>query len=341
MKHLILSNPHYTYLLNNYKNYLATINYSKTTQETYPLHVKELLHYIENKHKALSPSGRAGEGLHITHVQPRIIYNFIDYIKTRKNKKQNSLLSNNHINKIISACNSFAWYLNKSGNHIIDVHGKRLEDNSVEKTILTIEEIKQLYDNTFEPYAWNSKAYGQRDRTIIALLYGCGLRISEAKQLNITDVDLIKQVVFVKKAKGYKQRYVPIASKHSEDIKEYLQEGRMFFLNDNSQTYYKKKPRLKSSKASNSPPSVELEGAEAFFISQYGTRMKAGFYSRLKSLKERTGIQKTITPHGLRHSIATHLLQGGMKIDDIATFLGHSSLDSTQIYTHIVNSIIK
>ena len=66
--------------------------------------------------------------------------------------------------------------------------------------------------------------------------------------------------------------------------------------------------------------------------------MKSGFYSRLKTLKERTGIQKIITPHGLRHSIATHLLQGGMKIEDIATFLGHSSLDSTQIYTRIIHA---
>ena len=282
--------------------------------------------------------GRAGEGLHITQVQPRIIYNFIEYIKTRKNRKQNSLLSNNHINKIITACNSFALYLNKSGNHMIDVHGKRLENDSLEKIILTIEEIKQLYDNTFEPYAFNSKAYGQRDRAMIALLYGCGLRISEAQQLNITDIDLVKQIVFVKKAKGNKQRYVPIASKHSEDIKEYLQEGRIYFLNDNSQVHYRKQPRLKTQ---NSPPSGELEGAEAFFISQFGTRMKSGFYTRIKSLKERTGLQKTITPHGLRHSIATHLLQGGMKIEDIATFLGHSSLDSTQIYTHIVNADLR
>jgi site-specific recombinase XerD len=149
MKILILENPHYIYLLNNYKNYLATINYSKTTQETYPLHLKEFLHYLETK-----------QIQHITHVQPRIIYNFIEYIKTRKNRKQNSLLSNNHINKIITACNSFALYLNKSGNHIIDVHGKRLENDSLEKIILTIEEIKQLYDNTFEPYAFNTKAYG-------------------------------------------------------------------------------------------------------------------------------------------------------------------------------------
>ncbi len=317
MKILILENPHYIYLLNNYKNYLVTINYSKTTQETYPLHLKEFLHYLETK-----------QIQHITQVQPRIIYNFIDYIKTRKNRKQNSLLSNNHINKIITACNSFALYLNKSGKHIIDVHGKRLENDSLEKIILTIEEIKQLYDNTFEPYAWNSKAYGQRDRAMIALLYGCGLRISEAQQLNITDIDLVKQVVFVKKAKGNKQRYVPIASKHSEDMKEYLQEGRIFFLNDNSAQNYVKQGLKK-----------KQTDDEAFFISQYGTRMKSGFYTRLKSLKERTGIQKIITPHGLRHSIATHLLQGGMKIDDIAKFLGHSSLDSTQIYTRIINQI--
>ncbi len=329
MKTLTLHNPHYIYLLNNYKNYLVTLNYSKTTQQTYPLHIKEFLHYLETK-----------QIQYITKVQPRIIYNFIEYIKKRKHKKQNGLLSNNHINKIITACNSFALYLNKSGKHIIDVHGKRLENDSVEKTILTIEEIKQLYDNTFEPYAFNSRAYGQRDRAMIAILYGCGLRISEAQQLNISDINPLTGTVFVKKAKGNKQRYVPLAAKHSEDIKEYLQEGRIFFLSDNSSQHYKKQGKLK--KQPNSLSFGEGWGeAEAFFISQFGNRMKSGFYTRIKTLKERSGIQKIITPHSLRHSIATHLLQGGMKIEDIATFLGHSSLDSTQIYTRIVNAELK
>jgi integrase/recombinase XerD len=74
----------------------------------------------------------------------------------------------------------------------------------------------------------------------------------------------------------------------------------------------------------------------AFFISIQGQRMQS-FYQRLAMMKQRAGIQKPLTLHGLRHSIATHLLQSGMDIEEIAKFLGHSSLASTQIYTHIIN----
>ena len=74
----------------------------------------------------------------------------------------------------------------------------------------------------------------------------------------------------------------------------------------------------------------------AFFISQNGNRMSE-FYQRLEQMKQRAELNKNITLHGLRHSIATHLLQSGMDIEEIAKFLGHISLASTQIYTHIIN----
>jgi integrase/recombinase XerD len=172
---------------------------------------------------------------------------------------------------------------------------------------------------------------GQRDRAIIAIFYGCGLRRSEGKNLNITDIDLQKQLLFVRKGKGNKQRYVPIAAKHLQDIKDYLQEGREWFLmnNDANETWQSKRHGV---------PLVKKINADdtAFFVSQQSVRMRE-FYQRLEQMKTRAKLEKNLTLHGLRHSIATHLLQSGMDIEEIAKFLGHSSLASTQIYTHIIN----
>lgn len=137
--------------------------------------------------------------------------------------------------------------------------------------------------------------------------------------------------MFVRKGNGNKQRYVPIAAKHLTDIKDYLQESREWFLlsNNTKETW--------QSKRHGKPLPKKINADDvAFFISQTGNRMNE-FYQRLEQMKQRAELNKNITLHGLRHSIATHLLQSGMDLEEIAKFLGHSSLASTQIYTHIIN----
>jgi len=122
---------------------------------------------------------------------------------------------------------------------------------------------------------------------------------------------------------------VPIAAKHLEDIRSYIEEGRYWFLQDNSTAWHVKSGKKKQG-----------TDDEAFFLNTEGKRMRS-FYSRFDYLRNTAGIEKRFSTHNLRHSIATHLLQSGMKIEDIAKFLGHSSLDSTQIYTRIVNLLDK
>jgi len=127
---------------------------------------------------------------------------------------------------------------------------------------------------------------------------------------------------------GNKQRYVPIANKHLDDIRTYITEGREWFLfRHYAEPYNRKYPQKKS-----------IPDEDAFFIAQSGRRMK-DFYHRLEYLRDKAGIEIHFGLHTLRHSIATHLLQSGMAIEEISRFLGHSSLDSTQIYTHIVNQL--
>jgi site-specific recombinase XerD len=314
---LQIKSTHYSYLLKSYQEYLQVLGYAMPTVQSWPVHVREFLHYIENKNIQ-----------NITAIESSHITEFIHYIKQRTNRrKKGTALSSSSINKIIGAVNVFIKFLNSTGNFLVESTAQRAEENISERIILTVAEVKQLYEATFLPHRENSIAIGQRDRAIIAIFYGCGLRRSEGKQLNITDIDLNKKLLFVQKGKGNKQRYVPIANKHLEDIRSYLQEGREWFLQEHytSAKWFTKQINKKD-KADDT----------AFFISQNGNRINE-FYQRLQQMKLRAEITKNVTLHGLRHSIATHLLQSGMDIEEIAKFLGHASLASTQIYTHIIN----
>lgn len=319
MLSLEIKSTHYNYLVKSYREYLQVLGYATVTVQSWPIHVREFLHYIETKNIQS-----------ITAIESSHINDFINYVKQRTNKRnKGTALSSSSINKIINAVNVFIKFLNSTGKFIVESTAERAEDNISERIILTVSEIKQLYEATFLPHRENSIAIGQRDRAIIAIFYGCGLRRSEGKQLNITDIDLQKRLLFVRKGKGNKQRYVPIAARHLQDIKDYLREGREWFLYNHADSYHH---------AANGKPYEKKEAADstAFFLSQNGNRMNE-FYQRLQQMKLRAEIEKNVTLHGLRHSIATHLLQSGMDIEEIAKFLGHSSLASTQIYTHIIN----
>jgi site-specific recombinase XerD len=319
MLSLEIKSQQHNYLLKSYQEYLQVLGYATPTVQSWPVHVREFLHYIETKGIESILTINSG---HIT--------DFISYIKRRTNKRnKGTALSSSSINKIINAVNVFIKFLNSTGKYIVETTVHRAEENIAERIILSVAEVKQLYEATFLPHRENSIAIGQRDRAIIAIFYGCGLRRSEGKQLNITDIDLQRRLLFVRKGKGNKQRYVPIAAKHLTDIKDYLQEGREWFLYNHADSY---------NHAANGKPYEKKEAADdtAFFISQNGNRMNE-FYQRLQQMKLRAEITKPVTLHGLRHSIATHLLQSGMDIEEIAKFLGHASLASTQIYTHIIN----
>ena len=324
MLSLEIKSTHYNYLLKSYKEYLQTLGYAEPTVQSWPVHVREFLHYLETNANSPSFGGGWGEAIESSHIT-----NFISHIKQRKNKTKDGALSSSSINKIINAVNVFIKFLNSTGKFIVESTAQRAEDNISERIILSIEEVKQLYEATFLQHRHNTIAIGQRDRAIIAIFYGCGLRRSEGKNLNINDIDLQKQLLFVRKGKGNKQRYVPIAAKHLTDIKDYLQEGREWFLYNHAENYHH---------TTHGKPYEKKEAADgaAFFLSQKGSRINE-FYQRLEQMKKRATIEKNVTLHGLRHSIATHLLQSGMDIEEIAKFLGHSSLASTQIYTHIIN----
>ena len=313
MKNLPIKTTHFLTLQNSFKEWLQTMGYAAGTVKTFPVHLREFFHYLEERNIN-----------HIREIKQRHYDGFFSHLQTRKNKRhQSGGLSVSAINKIAKSVNTFAKYINQNQRFTLDIRPRYLQHSQQIPTILTQSEIKALYEATSTPHRENTEAYGQRDRAILAVFYGCGLRKSEGTALNITDIDLQKRQLFVRKGKGNKQRYVPMVDKVAQDIETYMKEGRYWFLEYQLQGA-KRKEMIKKSDST------------ALFINQFGGRMQ-GFYKRFEYLKQHTDLNKQFSTHTFRHSIATHLLQSGMPIDDIAKFLGHSSLESTQIYTRITN----
>jgi integrase/recombinase XerD len=311
MKQLQIKTTHFLTLQKSFKDWLQIMGYADGTVETFPVHLREFFHYLEERNV-----------FHIRDTQQRHYDGFISYLQIRTNKQQKAGgLSTSSINKIAKSVNTFAKYINQNGRFTLSLTPKYLQNSQEIPKVLTLKEIKVLYEASFMPHRLNTVAIGQRDRAILAIFYGCGLRKSEGAALNIGDVDLTKRTVFVRKGKGNKQRYVPIVDKALDDIKAYLEEGRYWFL----------EYQLQGSQRKNM---VRKSDSTALFINQFGGRMQ-DFYHRFKCLRIQSEMDKHFSTHTFRHSIATHLLQSGMDIEEIAKFLGHSSLESTQIYTHI------
>ena len=149
---------------------------------------------------------------------------------------------------------------------------------------------------------------------MLSIYYGCGLRAGEGAALNINDILFYKNLLYVRKGKGYRERYVPINKQVKTDLQEYIFNQRNDLLNNKK--------------------------SEALLLGRRGERWSVrGMYGRLQLLKSQTWNeelkQKSFGLHILRHSIATHLLQDGMKLELISRFLGHKSLETTQKYTHL------
>jgi integrase/recombinase XerD len=311
MKALTLSNPSFRYLEESFREWLDILGYAPTTVYYAPLHVRELLHYLES------------QGIKdIKQLDSKHIKSHYAKLKERANQKRGGALSNSHLNKHIQAIRKFTDYLRQVGRLELAAAPLKNEEADTEKTtVLTEEEIQLLFDVTRKPYETSIKlppgrveAMQSRDRAMLAVYYGCGLRRTEGVSVNVSDIDFDKALLHVRKGKNYKERFVPVSKASLKHLQEYVYDHRgELLLNTKS---------------------------EALFISQQGTRMQGqSLILRLKYIQEQTEslelMEKEIGLHTLRHSIATHLLQAGMKLESIARFLGHSSLESTQIYTHL------
>jgi len=292
-------------LIEEFKDYLLTLGYSKQISYELPSTINRFLIYIkEEKGKRLSKVSKKDLEDYIFHIKESI---------SPKTKRKRSVVQ---INSYIYALKHFSQFLSRAKSQRLSVHHlEYLKDSSRNsRTPLTIEEVKRLFEVT------DNTKFGMRDRAMLTLFYSCGLRRNEGITLETTDIDFKNRTLFVKNGKFGKQRYVPFTEKSKEYLEEYIYKGRPQFIRK-----AKKKKR------------------KTLFISKNGLALDSqSLILRVRKLGEAAKINRTFGLHTLRHSIATHLLQKGMSIYSISKFLGHSSLESTQIYAHIVeDEIIK
>lgn len=317
MKSLALYNASFRYLEESFKEWLDILGYAPTTVYYAPLFIREMLHHLESK------------GINnIKELDNKHIQSHYEKLKERTNQRRGGGLSNNHLNKHIQAIKKFTDYLRQVGRlELPAVVLKNEEPGAEEITVLTEEEIQLLFaasNKQFESRYSLTEAFIEatqsRDRAMLAVYYGCGLRRNEGVCLNTSDIDFDKALLHVRKGKNYKERFVPISKASLKHLQEYVYDHRGELLQDGK--------------------------SEALFISQRRSRMTGQwFLKRLKHLQLKSEntelIEKEIGLHTLRHSIATHLLKAGMKLESISKFLGHSSLVSTQIYTHLAGVEMK
>ena len=245
----------------------------------------------------------------IKEVTSKEIANYNDYLKNKISQRTNKPIKQKSIYDHMRNLQQYLGYLLEIGtlktnpaSHLQFTNGTE----KVERFIFTQNQIQELY-----------KIANLEERAILNIAYGCGLRVQEISDLNQEDVRLTENIIIVQKGKNSKRRLVPISQKISDEIKEYLE-------------------------------SLETK-TNTIFTNNKARRMQEwGFNARLKQLILKTEFGQKLTTeelnkigiHSLRHSIATHLLENGMKLEQVQKFLGHSHIESTEIYTHITQEQI-
>lgn len=314
MKQLTLHSEAYRYIIASFKEWLQILGYSEQTVYQLPNYIQEFLFYAESK-------GYAG----LYQINNDLIKEHYYKLKERTNKRRTGGLSNSYLNKHLQALQKFGDYLRQNGRlQLPKLDIQTEEDNQEITDILTQREVKQIFAATELPYEQKKNDKGVfyyeamqlRDRAMLTAFYSCGMRRNEVYHLDISDIIFEKSILHVRKGKNYKERIVPITKQSLQYLENYLYDARPYFCNDKN---------------------------EAFFVNHYGKRLGGTMMlRRLQQLIQLTGNatlqSKDIHLHTLRHSIATHLLQNGMKLERIKDFLGHSSLESTQIYTHFLET---
>jgi integrase/recombinase XerD len=297
-------NENFNEIKNEYAVWLTTLGFSGATVVDYKDRVRDFFEWLETKNIN-----------QINIITQKNITDYFDYLQIRKNKRRKGALSISHLNHNFLAVDKLLEFLHQMNfttapiptNYRIKPD-KQQRINNIQP--FTKEEIKTLQaniNNTYSTFTFKQKEEKQEQlKLIFALYYGCGLRRNEGYKLTVNDIDFDKKTLFVKQGKNYKDRIIPMNTSVCKALEHYI---------------YNYRNLLKLNH-------------KRLFTSTTGTLNNS--LQHLHEITECEAIQsKKITLHILRHSIATHLLQAGMSIESIALFLGHSSLESTQIYTHL------
>jgi integrase/recombinase XerD len=215
--------------------------------------------------------------------------------------------------RIISGIRNFFFYLILE-DEILDDPSELLEQPKIGKKlpeVLSIEEIDDL-----KLAIDMSKQEGHRNRAILEILYSCGLRVSELINLKITNIYFDEGFMRII-GKGNKERLVPVSSSVRKEVEIYRNLVRVH-------------------------QDIKAGHEDFLFLNRRGAQLtRVMIFTIIKNLAEEIGLKKTISPHTFRHSFATHLVEGGANLRAIQEMLGHESISTTEIYTHLSNEYLK
>ncbi len=295
----------YVKLSVKFYEYVERLGYNGESNRTRQLGVNEFLWWLEQRGQREIGEVSRGE-----------IGAYREYLSGRENRVKGGRLSPKSVCRLLQVVRDFLEMLVRDG--CIGSNpcsGLQFVCHSYtpERKVLSREEIGRLWEVT--------ESHGER--ALLSLGYGCGLRSKEVERCNTQDVHLRDRLLIVPQGKGNKRRVIPLNETVTESLSAYYETERV--LLSGRQGY--------------------RQGEQAFLLNLRGGRMKSeSFNRRLGVLVDRTGNPALkagqITMHTLRHSIATHLLQEGMPIEQVKMFLGHSQLETTQLYTHITSEQI-
>lgn len=301
---IILTHPKYLALADDFYTYQLHLGYESKSSYAKYLYVKAFLFWQEQQ-------GYRS----ITQIGTPQIEAYYQYLQQRLSKNSKTPLKAKSIQGHIRAIRDLFVMLEvqevicSNPFSTLCFSYKKVQSNRIP---LSQSEIQCLYDS----------CQTAQQRAILSLAYGCGLRTGEMVRLNIEHLRLREKLLIVAKGKGNKRRAVPLSSGVVEDLAAYLYGQRSQL--SSGRDYHKNK----------------RDNQRAFMLHARGSRMQAYTYNKyLKTIVEQSGKQglkdKAISIHHLRHSIATHLIEKGIAVEQVRLFLGHTHLETTQIYTHI------
>jgi len=300
-------NTSYTAILKEYSHWFDTLGYNAKTRKRYTQIIGHFLDYLQ-----------ANNITQINQLNTEQIRTYFEYVQTIKSRKTQEAYSIIHLNDIFFAVDKLCQFLHDMGmNNAPAPLNYRIKHDQRQENIdkinpFTIDEIKQLREAI--PFTYQDKNFRQQEtrhkelELIFALCYGCALRRMEAYKLTAKDIDFDRKTLFVQQGKNYKDRIVPLNDNVCHILKDYIYNFRNLLKLGHNRLFIHSLSELHCSlkEVQKATQNEEIKAKRLYF-------------------------------HILRHSMATHLLQNGMDIESISRFLGHSSLISTQVYTHIVN----
>ena len=287
--------------------------FSRNTSDAYRNDLGQFWEFIQDqsnrdKHTNSNGSGSENANQVWSAVDINVLNEYIEDLRGRKGYRDTTTA------RKVASIKSFFGFLSEN-NIITEDPTESIGSPRVGRTLpkfLPEEEVTSLLDTAYK----SGTNEGHRDAVIMELLYATGLRVGELVSLNMQDVDLSESYIRCM-GKGSKERIVHLYPKALEELRRYLKHARVALIG-----HRRTEPSL--------------------FVNHRGERLtRQWVWTILKTYAQKAGIQQNITPHTLRHSFATHLLQNGASLRHVQELLGHSSISTTQVYTHLTSGYVE